>query len=831
MTAELLERPAEPTAVNGGAPARRAVVRWAWRLFRREWRQQLLVLALLTVAVAATILGAAVGTNTPPPANAGYGNADHLVTLPGSDPHLAADIAAMKQSFGTVDVIENQAIATGLVQGAQLRAQDPNGRFGGPMLALVSGRYPVSPDEVAMTKELASTFNLRVGAVWRESGHALRVVGLVENPQNLLDDFALVPPGQVASPTQVTVLFNATPERAASGLPSGVSAQTPAASQGIDPAIIVFVLTIFGLIFVGLVSVAGFSVLAQRRLRALGMLSSLGATYRNVRLVMVANGAVVGVVATLIGTVLGFAAWIAYAPNLQRSAHHRVAWTHLPWWLVAATMVLAVVTSILAARRPARTAARLPVVAALSGRPAVPKPRHRTAVPGMALLVIGLALLAFSGGWGSSNGREALFQVGGLLAVAIGLLLLASVCVTLLGVLARRAPVAVRLALRDLARYRARSGAALAAISLAVLIAMVICLLATGRYADPVDYFGPNLPANQLVVYAPGTGPGSHGPDSGAAGAPRSPAGLQAVANSIASSLDSHDVLGLDSTGAMLGQVASATVGGVVGQAVRVYPGTVYVATPELLRHYGIDPGAIDPTALLVTSRAGLAGTGSLELFTSEGPVDGCAAGRCAAHPKIQTLGGLPTDTSDPNLLVTSHAVDTLKLSVTRVAWLIQTPQPLSAAQINTARQAASAEGMTIETKNQDPSLAQLRNYATAAGILLALAVLAMTVGLIRSETAGDLQTLTATGASGSTRRNVTAATAGALGLFGALLGTAVAYLTAIAFFRSQLSERMSEVPILDITLIVVGLPVIATIGSWLVAGREPRVIAHRPIE
>ncbi len=42
------------TAVRAG---RRAVLRWAWRLFRREWRQQLLVLALLTVAVAAAVAG------------------------------------------------------------------------------------------------------------------------------------------------------------------------------------------------------------------------------------------------------------------------------------------------------------------------------------------------------------------------------------------------------------------------------------------------------------------------------------------------------------------------------------------------------------------------------------------------------------------------------------------------------------------------------------------------------------------------------------------------------------------------------------------------------
>src|SRR5207248_2386867 len=82
MSATLLDRPVDVQAGgNGGAPARQAVVRWAWRLFRREWRQQVLVLALLTVAVAATILGAAIGTNTPPPSNAGYGTADHLALV------------------------------------------------------------------------------------------------------------------------------------------------------------------------------------------------------------------------------------------------------------------------------------------------------------------------------------------------------------------------------------------------------------------------------------------------------------------------------------------------------------------------------------------------------------------------------------------------------------------------------------------------------------------------------------------------------------------------------------------------------------------------------
>ena len=59
---------------------------------------------------------------------------------------------------------------------------------------------------------------------------------------------------------------------------------------------------------------------------------------------------------------------------------------------------------------------------------------------------------------------------------------------------------------------------------------------------------------------------------------------------------------------------------------------------------------------------------------------------------------------------------------------------------------------MTVEIATYSPSLADFTDRAIAAGILIALSVLAMSVGLIRSETAPDLRTLTATGASGATR-------------------------------------------------------------------------------
>ena len=107
-----------------------------------------------------------------------------------------------------------------------------------------------------------------------------------------------------------------------------------------------------------------------------------------------------------------------------------------------------------------------------------------------------------------------------------------------------------------------------------------------------------------------------------------------------------------------------------------------------------------------------------------------------------------------------------------------------------------------------------------------------MSVGLIRSETASDLRTLTATGASSTTRRTLTAATAGALALLGAVLGTAAAYIAAIGYSRTNPLDGLSElssVPTENLLLILVGMPLIAAVAGWLLAGREPAGIAHQP--
>ena len=834
MSAGVLEPSAESELDDGGSSARLAVIHWAWRLFRREWRQQLLVIALLTVTVAATVWGAGVATNTPPAnPNAGtYGTASALISLPGTDPRLAADIARIRRQYRPADVIENQGLASGTAQAVWLRTQDPAGPYGGPLLALVSGRYPDGPGQVAMTGSVAALYGAGIGSTWRADGRSWRVTGIVENPSDLLDQFALVSPGQLTGPVRVTILVGTSHVH---GLPAAASVSYPppprGSSPGISPATIVLAVAVLGMVFTGLVAVAGFTVMAQRRLRALGMLSALGATQANVRLVMAANGVMVGLSGVGAGTLIGLAAWFAYAPYLQAFTAHTVDPLNLPWWVIIIVMILGVVTAREAAVRPARAAARIPVVAALSGRRPQPQAVRRPAKLGVGLLVAGVFFLAISGGSGSQGGGNLLV---GIAAIAIGISLLAPLCLVLLtGLAGPRAPVAIRIALRDLVRYRARSGAALAATCFAVFLAMLICMVASIRFSDVLDWTGPNLTTSQLIVYT------SYYPTTAGPGTAPTQAQLEmlhAKVESFALSLDARAVLALDEAGTAVPAIPGGSGGilqGATLQAGRVgskFTGPVYVATPALLAEYGIKPSQIRAATDVLTMRPGLASLPGFYLVWGRS-IAQPGAGSYIASPPMQTFSSLPGGTSAPNTVLTMQAVRRLHLQLIPYGWLIQAPAPLTATQISAARELAISSGTTIETKSGELGLSEISDGATAFGILLALGVLVMTVGLIRSEAASDLRTLTAAGASRGIRRTIVGATAGVIGLLGAVLGTAAAAIAAGAWAKSSPSAVFGGIPAIDFLLILVGLPVVAAAGGWLLAGRDPSDIARQPLE
>jgi len=213
------------------------------------------------------------------------------------------------------------------------------------------------------------------------------------------------------------------------------------------------------------------------------------------------------------------------------------------------------------------------------------------------------------------------------------------------------------------------------------------------------------------------------------------------------------------------------------------FTGTVYVATPQLLATYGIKASQIAPGTDVLTMRPGLAGEPSLEMLWNTGSVSdadvpppnpGSAGGppctlssQCLASPAIATVSSLPSGTSAPNTVLTEYAVRKYHMHAQLFGWLIQARAPFTAAQLRAVRQFGNASEVQVLTASYNPSLADFTDSATALGIVIALGVLAMSVG----------------------------------------------------------------VPPSDILILLIGLPLIAAAGGWLFAGREPSAVARQPME
>jgi putative ABC transport system permease protein len=840
----------EPEDPRRAAMARRTLSRWAVRLALREWKQRILIVLLIAVASAATLLGIAVASATPGTPNAGtFGTASTLIELPANTPHLPSVIAKIEKAYGAASAVYDEPITTGQTGGADLRAQDPSAPYTQVLLALDSGHYPSGPGQVAVTSGLAQLYRLHVGSTWHvpagsgaEAGRAFTVTGIVEDPSNLLDEFALVAPGQLASPNQVRIFLGESLDSAAASaagdvIPKSAAVSTPTPDDSIlSPATIVLIISVLGLVFIGLVATAAFTVMAQRRQRALGMLSSLGATEADVRFVLIADGLIGGVAGAFIGAAVALGGWLWYYPHLETATAHRTDPLNLPWAAVIIGLLLAVATSVIAAVWPGRAVSKVPVVAALSGRIDPPQLVNRSLRPGLIFLVAGLFVLFFSGGQRGGQGGGYLV-IAGMLCCEIACALLAPFIVDKLSRLAWRAPLASRLALRDLARYRSRSGAALAAVSFAVFIATVAIVIASIRYDDALDYIGPNMAANQLILYNPGNDPTQYQPGQFTPAAKL--AATRQQANATAAELHAPAPLELDLAVSVNrpqpGQPTQNVFGTIVSLHGQGSGGLPYVATPALLKAFGVSRSEVNPAADVLTVRTLLPSTGDLALvsgsYLAQSPNTPCPAGMCIQNPVIQEMSKLPAGTAVPNTVITEGAVRALHETIVPVGWLIQAPSALTPAQVNAARQAAVGLGTTIETKSGQLSLGEISNGATIGGLLLALGVLAMTVGLIRSETVGDLRTLTAAGAGGRTRRALTGVTAGVIAFLGAALGAVGGCLAVFVWAHADLRTTFGNMPWSGIGLLVIGMPLTGAAAGWLLGGRAPAAVARQPLE
>jgi putative ABC transport system permease protein len=486
----------------------------------------------------------------------------------------------------------------------------------------------------------------------------------------------------------------------------------------------------------------------------------------------------------------------------------------VPWWLITVGMLRAVWTATAASWWPARAVARLPVTAALSERPPPPRPAHRSAVVAGALVATGAGAI-----WWADPNRTTtqphplglplkdLAMAGGVVAITAGVLLLAPTALAVVGRAARRLPVTGRLALRDLARFQARSGMALGAVSLALGIPIAILITSAageasadegnlsdrdllvrihGAEGDMVD----DVPADEVETLA-----------ARVVDLARGLGDAMAVPLEMAIEPESQPIPGF-------GARRQAVAVGIPRDDDTFEDVVTYVGTPELLDHLGVDPASVDPDAEILTVRREPLAFLTVERRADPEPVS-----------KRARLD-IPAYSSAPTTLITPEAVERRGWDTVPAGWFITASSPLTSDQVREARELADGAGLTIEARRDD-STGSLRLGAIGAGSLVALAVVAMTVGLVRSEVAGDLRTLAATGATGTMRRSLTAWTAGALALLGVVLGGLGAYLALASGYARELGA-LGDVPLGELAVLAAGVPLLAAGAGWALGGREP---------
>ena len=162
------------------------------------------------------------------------------------------------------------------------------------------------------------------------------------------------------------------------------------------------------------------------------MLAAVGATDRHLKLVLLVHGAIIGVIASVAGAILGLAGWFTLAHRLERAAEHRIDPFNLPWTLLTGALVAGVLVPIAAAWWPTRSMPRI-----RSSRDLVTTTDPRRAKASLLGAALFLAGALPSPRCPNTN---PILLVGGMVSLVVGMLLACPTTIKAVAKLARRAP-------------------------------------------------------------------------------------------------------------------------------------------------------------------------------------------------------------------------------------------------------------------------------------------------------------------------------------------------------------------------------------------------------
>jgi len=256
----------------------------------------------------------------------------------------------------------------------------------------------------------------------------------------------------------------------------------------------------FVLFEIALLSGAAFLVIARQQQRALAVLASVGADRQLLARSVAVGGILLGLVGSLAGVLIGIGAAALVMRLVGDGSDTQFFGFVVDGRVLAVIVVVAVLTSWIAAAAPSRSATRFDVVAALRGARRPARPSRLAPAIGAVVMIVG-ATVAILGGILTVivNTRNppppGVIWIGptliviGSIVLQLGAVLGVPLLLRLLSRATSRGSASVRMATRDLARNSARSVPAIAAVMSTVFVAaFLMSVLSNGEQSNALTY-------------------------------------------------------------------------------------------------------------------------------------------------------------------------------------------------------------------------------------------------------------------------------------------------------------------------------------------------------
>lgn len=731
---------------------------------------------------------------------------------------------------------------------------------------LLEGRAPNQAGEVAMSRRVARRLHVDVGDELdlERPDLSLTVVGIVENVSCIGCPSVLMAPGTLPdaltdrygggvrtfidlpelSPQQLGEL------RAMGNLElrDDVIAQNDdGTGRSVQWSLVIGAIA---LTVVGIVISAAFAVGARRQLVTLGQLSASGAPPSAVRAALVLQGTVAGVVGAGLGLAIAATVLVTCRGLFESMLDQRIDHYAIKASDVLLAMLIGVAAATVSALLPARTAARIPTLAALAGRRPLAPVSRRLLAGGFAAMAGGLALLGLAvvGSRGGDDGDLWAFvaSVGGV-GELLGACAIAPSIVARLEPLAHRLRGALRLGARSLARNRARTGAVVSAVAAAGALAVAAGALMLGGTSNEHDDL--ELPDDAVVLARQSFDRSTGAPTD--AGLPDAEA--LAEARTILPGAEEHTISGtaLADGGArddglwLLGPdpATNPPIGGdlvVPGPVGPIGPNKVLgthvaeravVADDAVLDAIRADAAlrdALDDTGIVLLTEFG-----NLDLTVTPPGVSEPVAARAVHHP--HGLGYLT------RLLISPERADALGLETVSAGTLFHLPSPITDDQRDGLEDLqydnAFADRDSMLTVQWDhgssgPTPLQVELILSGIALVFSLFVVGVSLALAAAESKDERDILTIAGAPPAALARSAGARAWLLAAIGGAMAVPVGFLPVMVFSYASHDQLVDErfplvFPSRTVLMLVLVVPTIVCAVSFASSAAAQRL---RPV-